>query len=150
MDSHLSTILILAVLLCLSAFFSASETALTGANRIRLKNQAENGDKKAELALTIIGRYDGAEIVQIYLSGKNCDVVMPLIELKAYQRIELSTGEKKDVTIEVPAEAFFYYDSKMSYGMHDGDYTVSVRTSSTDIKAEFEVRVRSKKVESKA
>ena len=97
-----------------------------------------------------IGRYDGAEIVQIYLSGKNCDVVMPLIELKAYQRIELSTGEKKDVTIEVPAEAFFYYDSKMSYGMHDGDYTVSVRTSSTDIKAEFEVRVRSKKVDSKA
>lgn len=96
------------------------------------------------------GGYDGAEIVQIYLSGKNCDVVMPLIELKAYRRIELSMGEKKDVTIEVPAEAFFYYDRKMSYGMHDGDYTVSVRTSSTDIKAEFEVRVRSKNVEAKA
>ena len=60
MDSHLSTLLILVILLSLSAFFSASETALTGANRIRLKNQAENGDKKAELALSIIGRYDGA------------------------------------------------------------------------------------------
>ncbi|MBQ7283562.1 MAG: DUF21 domain-containing protein, partial [Oscillospiraceae bacterium] len=47
-------------MLCLSAFFSASETALTGANRIRLKNQAENGDKKAELALMLIGKYDSA------------------------------------------------------------------------------------------
>ncbi|MBQ6930007.1 MAG: HlyC/CorC family transporter [Oscillospiraceae bacterium] len=60
MDSHLSTIAILICLLAMSAFFSASETALTGANRIRLKNQAENGDKKASLALKLIGNYDGA------------------------------------------------------------------------------------------
>ena len=113
-------------------------------------NCTSEGDRlSVSFSIKNIGGYDGAEIVQIYLSGKNCDVVMPLIELKAYRRIELSMGEKKDVTIEVPAEAFFYYDRKMSYGMHDGDYTVSVRTSSTDIKAEFEVRVRSKKVEAK-
>ena len=58
MESHISTLVFLIALLCLSAFFSASETALTGANRIRLKNQAENGDKKAELALKLIGDYD--------------------------------------------------------------------------------------------
>ncbi|MEG0091981.1 MAG: CNNM domain-containing protein, partial [Oscillospiraceae bacterium] len=44
----------MAALLCLSAFFSACETALTAANRIRLKNQGEDGDKKALLALKII------------------------------------------------------------------------------------------------
>lgn len=69
MDSHLSTILILICLLALSAFFSASETALTGANRIRLKNQAENGDKKAALALKLIGNYDGA--LSTLLIGNN-------------------------------------------------------------------------------
>lgn len=58
MESHISTLVFLIALLCLSAFFSASETALTGANRIRLKNQAENGDKKSELALKLIGDYD--------------------------------------------------------------------------------------------
>jgi len=92
------------------------------------------------------GDHDGAEVVQIYLSGKNCDVVMPLIELKAYRRISLQKGEKKAITIEVSAEAFFYYDRNMVYGMHDGDYTVSIRTSSTAICAEFEAEVRSKKV----
>ncbi|MBR2028593.1 MAG: HlyC/CorC family transporter [Oscillospiraceae bacterium] len=69
MGSHLSTVLILVCLLAMSAFFSASETALTGANRIRLKNQAENGDKKAALALKLIGNYDGA--LSTLLIGNN-------------------------------------------------------------------------------
>ncbi|MEG1895707.1 MAG: DUF21 domain-containing protein, partial [Oscillospiraceae bacterium] len=60
MDSYLSTALILAILLSLSAFFSACETALTAANRIRLKNQSEEGDKKATLALSIIADYDSS------------------------------------------------------------------------------------------
>ncbi len=60
MDSYWSVILILLFLLCLSAFFSASETALTAANRIRLKNQVENGDKKAGRALKAITNYDNS------------------------------------------------------------------------------------------
>lgn len=56
----MSTLIILIILLCLSAFFSSTETALTGANRIRLKNQSEGGDKKAALALKLVGDYDSA------------------------------------------------------------------------------------------
>ena len=52
------------------------------------------------------GDYDGAEVVQIYLAGTNCDVVMPMRELKAYKRVEAAAGEKTAVTIDVPAEAF--------------------------------------------
>ena len=98
------------------------------------------------LSVENVGAYDGAEVVQIYLSGRNCDVVMPCIELKAYQRVPLRVGEKKAVTITVPSEAFYYYDQKMVYGMHNGDYTVSVRTSSADVKHKFEVQVRDVKV----
>ncbi len=60
MDSYWSVILLLLFLLSLSAFFSASETALTAANRIRLKNQVENGDKKAGRALKAITNYDNS------------------------------------------------------------------------------------------
>ncbi len=60
MDNYWSVILILLFLLSLSAFFSASETALTAANRIRLKNQVENGDKKAGRALKAITNYDNS------------------------------------------------------------------------------------------
>lgn len=59
-SSHWSIFAVLALLLCFSAFFSGVETALTAANRIRLKNQAESGDKKAALALKIVSEYDSS------------------------------------------------------------------------------------------
>ena len=92
------------------------------------------------------GAYDGAEVVQIYLSGKNCDVVLPIKELKAYKRVGAKVGETVAVTIDVPAEAFCYYDRRMNYGMHNGDYTVAVATSSADVRKTFEVKVRDGKV----
>jgi hypothetical protein len=64
------------------------------------------------------------------------------MELKAYKRVEAAAGGKTQVTIEVPNEAFCYYDRKMRFGMHSGDYTVSVATSSTDVRKTFEVSVK--------
>ncbi len=58
MEEYIRTGIILAILVIISAFFSASETAYTSANRIRLKSRAENGSKKAARALGIIERYD--------------------------------------------------------------------------------------------
>ncbi len=98
------------------------------------------------LDLTNTGERDGAEVIQIYLSGHNCDVVMPMKELKAYKRVEAAAGETVTVTLEVPAEAFCYYDRRMTYGMHNGDYTVSVATSCVDIHKTFEVQVREGKL----
>ena len=92
------------------------------------------------------GEYDGAEVIQIYFSGYNCDVVMPLKELKAYKRVELKKGERADVEITVPDTSFCYYDRKLNYGMHNGDFTVSVATSSADTLKEFSVGVREKKL----
>ncbi len=60
MDDNIRTLIILIILVLLSAFFSAAETAYTGANRIRLKNKAENGSGKAARAMKIIGNYDKA------------------------------------------------------------------------------------------
>ncbi len=58
MEEYIRTGIILAILVIISAFFSASETAYTSANRIRLKSRAENGSKKAARALGIIEHYD--------------------------------------------------------------------------------------------
>lgn len=54
----MDTVIILVVLILLSAFFSASETAFTSANRIRLKNIAEEGNKGAKVALKVMDKYD--------------------------------------------------------------------------------------------
>ena len=46
--------------ICLSAFCSASEMALSSCNRLRLENSAEDGSKKAKIALLITERFDDA------------------------------------------------------------------------------------------
>ncbi len=58
MEEHIGTLIFIIVLIALSAFFSASETAYTSANKIRLKSKAESGKKSAERALDIIYKYD--------------------------------------------------------------------------------------------
>lgn len=57
MDVHLLVrLIILFVLLCLSAFFSSAETALTTVNKIKIKTMVDDGDKKAERVLRVIER----------------------------------------------------------------------------------------------
>ncbi|WP_208559655.1 HlyC/CorC family transporter [Marinilactibacillus kalidii] len=70
MDSRdLTSIVLLLVLIVLSAFFSSSETAFTSANRIRLKNEAENGNKQAKRTLHMAERFDS--VLSTILIGNN-------------------------------------------------------------------------------
>ena len=48
------------ICICPSAFCSASEMAFSSCNRLRLENSAEDGSKKAKVALKIIDRFDDA------------------------------------------------------------------------------------------
>ena len=53
-----SLILILIACILFSAFFSASETAYSTVNRIRLKQLANRGDDRAEKVLKLAEEYD--------------------------------------------------------------------------------------------
>ncbi len=62
-------IVIIALLLVCSAFFSMSETAFTSASQVRLKKLAKDGDKNADRALRILGNYD--KFLTTILIGNN-------------------------------------------------------------------------------
>ena len=62
-------ILFLAVLILFSAYFSASETAFSCMNRIRMKNLASDGNKRAELVLKLSCNYD--KLISSILIGNN-------------------------------------------------------------------------------
>lgn len=57
------------LLVAASAFFSATETAFSSLNRIRLKNYANSGNKRAKRALKIAGDFDRA--ISTILIGNN-------------------------------------------------------------------------------
>ena len=66
MSTHL---IIIVICLVLSAYFSATETAFSTFNRIRLKNLAEKGNKRAETALELADNYD--TLISTILIGNN-------------------------------------------------------------------------------
>ena len=64
-----SMYLLLFLLVAASAFFSGSETAISSFNRIRMRNRAESGDRRAALALKIAEDYD--KTISTILIGNN-------------------------------------------------------------------------------
>lgn len=69
MDSDSIKIIVLAVLIILSAYFSATETAFNSINKIRLKNMINNGNKRAKLVMDLMEDYD--RLLATILIGNN-------------------------------------------------------------------------------
>ncbi len=70
MTSDSSTsVLIIVLCILFSAYFSATETAFSSLNRIRIKNLAERGDKKAKLVLDLLENFDS--LLSTILIGNN-------------------------------------------------------------------------------
>lgn len=107
-----------------------------------------NNDNSVTVKFNIknTGDYDGAEVVQVYLSGKNSEVVRPIKELKAYKKINVKKGETVSSEIVIPEESFFFYGQDLSFDILDSDYTVHIGNSSQNMFTSFELKVRDKKV----
>ena len=69
MDSDISLIVFIGVLVVCSAYFSATETAFSSLNRIKLKNMAQEGNTRARQTLGLCERYD--KLLTSVLIGNN-------------------------------------------------------------------------------
>ena len=74
--SETGQLIAIIILLCLSAFFSSSETALTTVNQIRMRTLADNGDKRAARVLHVTG--NPGKMLSAILIGNN------IVNLSAY------------------------------------------------------------------
>ena len=68
-DGSITLLVALIVLIAFSAFFSASETAFSSLNQIRLKSRAEDGDSSAARVLAMAEQYD--KLLSTILIGNN-------------------------------------------------------------------------------
>ena len=67
--SDILQLVILVILLSASAFFSSAETALMTSNKLKIRNLAENGDKRAKKVLDITANMD--KMLSAILIGNN-------------------------------------------------------------------------------
>lgn len=69
MEGDSISLIIILICFVMSAYFSATETAFSSLNRIRIKNMAEKGNKKAGLVVKLSENYDS--LLSTILIGNN-------------------------------------------------------------------------------
>lgn len=88
------------------------------------------------------GTRAGAEVVQLYISNRQCLEACPVRELKSFQRVELQPGESRTVVLALNTEALANYDVRSaSWQITPGKYRIAVGSSSRDLRAEGEMSV---------
>lgn len=88
----------------------------------------------ASVTITNTGKYDGKEIVQLYIRDVVGSVTRPVKELKGFQKIELKAGESKTVSFSITPEDLKFYNYDLKYDWEAGDFEIMIGGNSRDVK----------------
>lgn len=92
--------------------------------------------------LTNIGKADGAEVAQVYISCRNGRVFRPKKELKGFRKVFLQAGESRTVTIDLDDKAFRYFNVKTGrFETEEADYEILVGASASEIRLSARVHI---------
>ncbi|KMQ59751.1 beta-glucosidase [Chryseobacterium sp. BLS98] len=107
--------------------FKYSDMILSSAN---LK-----GNQTLNISVTVsnTGKYDGEEVVQLYIRDLFGKVVRPVKELKGFQKIFIKKGESKKVDFKLTPEDLKFFDNDLNYDWEGGEFDIMVGTNSQDV-----------------
>lgn len=98
------------------------------------KSVRADGSINISCDVTNTGKVDGEEVVQVYVTDELASMVRPSKELAGFNRIAIKSGETKTVNFEIRADQFAFLDAQMKWVVEAGKMTVSVGSSSEDIR----------------
>ncbi|MYZ60100.1 beta-glucosidase BglX [Elizabethkingia anophelis] len=99
------------------------------------KTQLSGNDQlTASITLTNNGKYDGNEVVQLYIRDMVGSVTRPVKELKGFQKVFLKAGESKKVSFTITPEDLKFYNSELKYDWEAGEFDIMIGTNSHDVK----------------
>ncbi|WP_075591079.1 glycoside hydrolase family 3 N-terminal domain-containing protein [Labilibacter marinus] len=90
------------------------------------------------------GSMDGTEIAQLYLSPLDASSTMKPIQLKGFQRVELKTGEEKQITWKFSPQQLAQFKNNQ-WVLEGGQYEFKIGASSTDIRLTTVVNIEGDK-----
>ena len=93
------------------------------------------GDNGVKFKISNTGKYDGAEVAQLYVGLENSKIFRPKKELKGFCKVFLKACETKTVEIPFDDKTFRFYNiAKKQWEIEEGDYTIYIGASSKDIR----------------
>lgn len=90
----------------------------------------DNQQLKASVTVTNKGKYDGEEVVQLYIRDMVGSVTRPVKELKGFQKIFIKAGESKRVEFNITPEDLKFYNSHLKHVWEPGEFEIMIGTNS--------------------
>ncbi|QCX40358.1 beta-glucosidase [Aureibaculum algae] len=104
-------------------------------SHLKIDKKVNLSDDRIKVSFSVknIGKMDGAEIAQLYVSPKNKNSTMKPIQLKGFERIVLKSGEEKRIVMYFSPEQLVQYKNDQ-WIVEGGHYEFKIGASSTDIR----------------
>ncbi|NDV81276.1 beta-glucosidase BglX [Bacteroides sp. 51] len=93
-----------------------------------------NGSVVASVTVTNTGKYDGAEVAQLYIRDLVGSITRPVKELKGFEKVFLKAGESKTISFEITPGLLSFYDYDLNYVAEPGDFDIMIGGNSRAVK----------------
>jgi len=85
------------------------------------------------LSLSNIGKYEGEEVVQLYIQDPKASYSRPVKELKRFQKVKLQPGESKQITLTLKTNDLGYYSPEGEFLIESGEFHIYVGGNSQEV-----------------
>ena len=86
------------------------------------------------LSVTNTGKYDGQEVIQVYVGKPDSCVSRPVKELKAFEKVHVPHGASSTLSIAIPLHDLAYYNLLLNqWVIEPGAYDIHIATSACDV-----------------
>lgn len=93
------------------------------------------GNQVLDISINVAntGKYDGEEVVQLYIRDLVGKVVRPVKELKGFRKVFIRKGESQTVNFTLTPENLKFYDDELNYDWEAGEFDIMVGTDSQHV-----------------
>jgi beta-glucosidase len=122
--------------------YGLSYTTFEYSNLI-LKKKEITKDGKIDISFDLknSGKFEGEEIIQLYIRDIVSSVTRPVKELKGFKKVNLKAGQTKKVDFRTATEILKFYNQEMKYVVEPGKFQIMIGASSEDIRLSETLKV---------
>ena len=85
----------------------------------------------------------GDEVIQVYCTFPDLEITSPNKTLIAFNRVEMSGGDSKEIEIRIPLSKLQLWNSEnQRYQVYPGKYQIQIGGSSEDVRLGKEILVK--------
>lgn len=99
----------------------------------KIKAKGDKDSVAVRIDISNSGKYNGQEIVQLYIGDPIASISRPVMELKDFRKINLSPGETQTVTFTLTTEQLKFFNQALKYDWEGGEFNIFVGPNSRDL-----------------